>query len=184
MVAILVAVVAIAALVATVRPAAASARCPALHIVVEAPRPEAALGATLAIADLRAVAPELEVVVGDARPEHAPAILIEWSAAEALDRTRSRIGHADLGADDDAPTVITMLAEAELPAAGPKSWQAAVLHELGHAVGLSHSTTPGSVMYPTLEHLGPAWSPGQRSLLRELGRAPHCGRVGSPRTEG
>ena len=50
-----------------------------------------------------------------------------------------------------------------------------VLHELGHAMGLNHTTTRSQIMYPQIESRSrTAYGDGDRTGLHKLGRAAGC----------
>jgi len=48
------------------------------------------------------------------------------------------------------------------------------MHELGHAVGLDHTTDATQIMYPTLTRKPARWGTGDRRGLAYLGRSRGC----------
>lgn len=106
-------------------------------------------------------------------------IIISWVASPAAlaDADSSTVGQG-------GPTVIlghriitaevTLVTSADLATGlGPASWGSALLHELGHAVGLGHVRDPQQQMFPTISNTRPAeWGRGDLAGLREL--SPPC----------
>ncbi|GAA4351281.1 matrixin family metalloprotease [Angustibacter luteus] len=63
--------------------------------------------------------------------------------------------------------------------AGPATgWQGTrgqlVMHELGHAVGLDHTTDRNQIMYPTMTRKAAVFGAGDRTGLHYLGRSSGC----------
>lgn len=65
----------------------------------------------------------------------------------------------------DAAQIRARLAE---PAGGAIA-RAAILHELGHVVGLAHVNGPTQLMYPEVQHLLADFGPGDLAGLSRLG---------------
>ncbi len=65
--------------------------------------------------------------------------------------------------------VVALNASRVLPLTGPLSWQAVVLHELGHLAGLAHVDDPDELMSPTLPRGLSGYGPGDLAGLRRLG---------------
>ena len=106
-------------------------------------------------------------------------IIIDWVAtpADLADADGSTVGQggpiAILGHRIITAEVI-LVASADLaPGLGPASWGSALLHELGHAVGLGHVRDPDEQMFPTISDTRPArWGRGDLPGLRAT--SPPC----------
>lgn len=61
-----------------------------------------------------------------------------------------------------------------MPLTGAASWRTTLLHELGHVVGLSHSTSKASLMYPMQSRTLTGLQPVDVARLHALGRAAGC----------
>jgi hypothetical protein len=61
-----------------------------------------------------------------------------------------------------------------LPNNGPVSWKTVALHELGHAMGLSHAGNSHELMYPVLQRDLSDLQSGDLQGLAKVGRAAGC----------
>lgn len=112
--------------------------------------------------------------LGGSGSDSSPQITVTWvPSAGYIHRPDTVLGVG-------GPTVVngivtggmaTLVATSQLsPGSGTNSFAALMLHELGHAVNLGHSTDPGDTMYPELLPGRPAgWGPGDRAALATLG---------------
>jgi hypothetical protein len=70
---------------------------------------------------------------------------------------------------------VTLDATADLQAGfGGQTWGQAILHEVGHVVGLAHVDDPSSVMNPLIGVRPALWGPGDRAGLWQLGMGSSC----------
>ena len=81
--------------------------------------------------------------------------------------------------DDGRPVYVTGLAvfdgSADLePGFGGETWGQAILHELGHVLGLNHVDDPGSVMNPVIDLRPATWMDADRAGLWRLGLGSPC----------
>lgn len=161
-----------------VRASATPTGCEPLHLdVAGAPNEAASEGFAAAVRDVQVAVPQLEILVTPPTSSTQPTITVRWvdtiegpgtSDSTALGYTQAGVGTPAVR------STVTLLASAALPATGPGSWELIARHELGHALGLEHATTPGDPMFPLLEGMGSTWSTTERAHLDSLGRAPAC----------
>ena len=70
--------------------------------------------------------------------------------------------------------VVALDATDRLPLTGPLSWQAVVLHELSHVVGLGHTNDSRQLLAPMLPRDLAGLQAGDRAGLTRVGRAGGC----------
>ena len=70
--------------------------------------------------------------------------------------------------------VVALDATDRLPLTGPLSWQAVVLHELSHVVGLGHTSDPRQLLAPVLPRHLAGLQAGDRAGLTRVGRVGGC----------
>lgn len=68
-----------------------------------------------------------------------------------------------------------------LPGFGGETWGQAMLHELGHVMGLDHVSAEASIMNPQMGRRPAAWGTGDKAGLWELGIGSSCVRAPEPR---
>ncbi len=144
-----------------------------------------------------------EVDLGLERPTYQPdrygerwaPILISWTnGLPSTDTTADAEGrrpiaaagsHFEINEDGDAVYVTGSAAfDATVtdlkPGFGGQTWGQAMLHELGHIVGLDHVDDPQSVMNPVIGLRAASWGGGDRAGLWSQGIGSAC--IGTPRT--
>jgi hypothetical protein len=90
------------------------------------------------------------------------------------------LGGSDLAINDKGDAVftsgsVTLDATADLHSGfGGQTWGQAILHEVGHVVGLAHVDDPSSVMNPLIGVRPALWGPGDRAGLWQLGMGSGC----------
>lgn len=70
--------------------------------------------------------------------------------------------------------VIALNRHSVMPLSGGGSWHTTVLHELGHVMGLSHSTSRRSLMYPMQLRALTGYQATDLLALKAVGRAAGC----------
>ncbi|HJR44980.1 MAG TPA: matrixin family metalloprotease [Actinomycetota bacterium] len=100
-------------------------------------------------------------------------------------RERIGVGGSALVEGPDGGALVTGMAifdaDADLqPGFGGSTWGQAMLHEVGHIMGLDHVEIPNSIMNPLLGLRSAAWGEGDRAGLWELGLGSSCIRTPQP----
>jgi len=117
-------------------------------------------------------------------------VLIGWTSGAPFSITSEVAGASTIGAggsvyefnEDGRPVYVTGLAVfdagADLrPGFGGQTWGQAMLHELGHIVGLGHVDDPASVMNPVIGLRAASWGGADREGLWALGMGGACVRT-------
>ena len=119
-------------------------------------------------------------------------VLIGWTSGAPFSITSEVAGASAIGAggsvfeynEEGRPVYVTGLAafdaDADLrPGFGGQTWGQAMLHELGHIVGLGHVDDPASVMNPVIGLRAASWGGADRDGLWALGMGGACVRTPS-----
>jgi len=69
------------------------------------------------------------------------------------------------------PTIVTLNSDADIPAS---DLTGVLMHELGHVVGLDHSTMTDQVMFPGTGGGRTTWGQGDLAGLQRVGRPAGC----------
>ena len=114
-------------------------------------------------------------------------IVVGWTSGAPFSVTSEVEGASPIAAggsvyefnEDGLPVYVTGLAafdaNAELsPGFGGRTWGQAMLHELGHVVGLGHIDDPTSVMNPLIGSRAASWGGADREGLWALGMGGAC----------
>ncbi len=154
----------------------ARAECPAVHVVAALDGAPAG-----AIDDVVAALAEMERRTGIdfvlAPADERVDLVIAWgaipvSATEPPLLARARKTPSGFGG------VIEFNPHTPLPAGDRtdrRTWFGVTLHELGHIVGLHHSSDSDSLMYPRIVGGGGLWTNAEIRSLGEVGRQAGCG---------